>query len=432
MRGILMIAFHFPPQAGSSGLLRSLKFCCYLPEFGWLPTVLTAHPRAYERLDTSQAREIPPSVRVVRAFALDTQRHLSWRGRYFQWSALPDRWAGWCLGGVLSGLRTIRRNQIQVIWSTFPIATALLIGFLLHRLTGKPWIVDFRDSMTEDNYPRNRLTRRTYRWIERQAVERAAKLIFTARSTIEMYRNRYPQLRSENCLLISNGYDEHDFENLPSILADRRSQDQRVRLVHMGLLYPEERDPKPFFQALARLKREGRLSKLDLCIELRASGFDELYSPMLRDLEIDDLVHLLPALPYRQALRDAAEATGLLLFQAANCDHQIPAKAYEYLRLGKPIFALTSSTGDTSALLRDAGGATIVDLADAETIYRALPAFLHALKAGSHDLPAQGKVLQYSRRNQAESLATCLSDVLSQWEAGERKVSPAEQGHALF
>src|SRR5579885_2273403 len=33
-QNVLIIAFHFPPQRGSSGLLRTLKFCRYLPEFG--------------------------------------------------------------------------------------------------------------------------------------------------------------------------------------------------------------------------------------------------------------------------------------------------------------------------------------------------------------------------------------------------------------
>ncbi len=62
---VLIVAYHFPPQAGSSGLLRSLKFCRYLPEFGWAPTVLTIDPRAYVRTDGSQIAEIPADVNVI-------------------------------------------------------------------------------------------------------------------------------------------------------------------------------------------------------------------------------------------------------------------------------------------------------------------------------------------------------------------------------
>ena len=93
-----------------------------------------------------------------RVFALDTQRHLSFRGRYPRALALPDRWVSWCLGAILSGYRTIRREKCDVILTTFPIASAVLIGWILHRLTGTPWVADFRDSMTEPDYPRDRST----------------------------------------------------------------------------------------------------------------------------------------------------------------------------------------------------------------------------------------------------------------------------------
>ena len=150
---VLIVAYHFPPQAGSSGLLRSLKFCRYLPEFGWLPTVLTIDPRAYERTDSSQMAEIPADVNVIRAFGLDSQRHLSLGGRYLRSSALPDRWVTWLAGAIPAGLFSIRKHNIDIILTTYPIATAVLIGYFLHLLSGKPWIVDFRDSMTEEGYP---------------------------------------------------------------------------------------------------------------------------------------------------------------------------------------------------------------------------------------------------------------------------------------
>jgi len=110
-----------------------------------------------------------------------------------------------------------------------------------------------------------------------------------------------------------------------------------IRLLHTGLVYPEERDPRAFFAALARLKAHGRIAAPQLRIDLRASGSEEYYSEMLKALQIADLVHLLPPLPYREALQDSVDADGLLLFQGVSCNHQIPAKAYEYIRLGKPI-----------------------------------------------------------------------------------------------
>src|SRR4029079_17799566 len=74
MKHILMIAFHFPPAAASRGVQRTLAFSRYLPEFGWAPLVLTAHPRAHGVHDNAQWDG--PGVVVKRAFALDTARHL--------------------------------------------------------------------------------------------------------------------------------------------------------------------------------------------------------------------------------------------------------------------------------------------------------------------------------------------------------------------
>jgi glycosyltransferase involved in cell wall biosynthesis len=409
MKKVLIVAYHFPPQAESSGYLRSLKFCRYLPEEGWQPRVLTVHPRAYERTNPSQLNEIPASVHVDRVFALDTQRHLSFRGRYPRALALPDRWVSWCLGAILSGYRTIRREKCDVVLTTFPIASAVLIGWILHRLTGTPWVADFRDSMTEPDYPRDRSTWRVYRWLEQRTVRDASRLIFTASSAVRMYLERYPGLSPDRCSLILNGYDEEDFRNL---LPSPTVQSQPLRLVHMGLLYPIERDPKPFFRAVSQLQRDGKLDAARVRIELRASGYESSYEPMIRAEGIEDLVHLLPPLPYRDALQNSANADGLLLFQAACCDHQIPAKVFEYLRLAKPILALTSHAGDTAVLLRQTGGATIVDSADWQAIYRELPEFLKAAETHTHPRPDSILIEQYSRKAQAQKLANLLNEVV--------------------
>jgi glycosyltransferase involved in cell wall biosynthesis len=413
MKQILYVAYHFPPQSGSSGLLRSLKYCRYLPETGWLPTVLSVSPRAYERTEQSLLREILPEVSVLRTFAVDTRRHLSIKNRYASWMALPDRWVSWCFSAVPAGLFTIFQKRIQIIFTTFPVATAVLIGLFLHRLTGKPWVVDLRDSMTEDDYPRDERTRRMYRKIEAQAMRHGSLFLFTAISTIDMYLKRYPDLQPEKCILLPNGYDEEDFRNLTTASAGPVPKDRPLRIMHAGLIYPEERDPRPFFQALSRMKKEGKLDATTLQINLRASGDEEYYAKHLKELALEDIVHLLPPVPYQQSLQEAASVDALLLLQGVTCNHQIPAKTYEYLRLRRPILALTTHEGDTAALLRDAGGATIVNMYDAETIYRELQTFLQTVRRGDHPLPDAEKTSKFARRNQAHQLGHYLDKLLS-------------------
>jgi glycosyltransferase involved in cell wall biosynthesis len=233
-----------------------------------------------------------------------------------------------------------------------------------------------------------------------------------------MYRKRYAWLSAEKCLLIPNGYDEEDFQWLSAGKSAPRAPHVQLRLVHLGVIYPSERDPRPFFRTLARLKQQGLISPNELRVELRASGSEAYYALILKELDIADLVYLLPALPYPVALRDASLSDGLLLFQAANCDHQIPAKVYEYLRLGKPILALTSHTGDTAALLRETGGATVVDLTDKEAMFRALPDFLDSVRKGEYLPPSFESVQRYERRNQSRTLAETLSKIMEESGTG--------------
>ena len=409
---VLMVAFHYPPCVGGSGIHRTLKFTRYLPERGWQPLVLSAHPRAYQQVGDDRMKEIPRGVPVTRAFALDNGRHFALGGRHIRALGLPDRWVSWCLGAVPAGLTMIRRYRPAALWSTYPIATAHLIGWILGRLTGLPWVADFRDSMTDDGYPSEPMMRRAHLAIERRIVASASRIVFTTRSTRDMYLKRYPQLDPARCLVIQNGYDEEDFVALRRSSSTASAGHARpVRLLHAGVLYTDDRDPLPLFRAVAKLKEHGRISASSVQLDLRASGSETYYKQVIRNLNIDDLVRLLPAIPYRDALLDCADADGLLVFQGASCNHQIPAKVYEYLRLRKPIFALTSATGDTADLLRENKGATIADLAREGEIYVALPRFVDAVRRGAHPLPDSETVRRYSRASQAAELAACLSAV---------------------
>jgi len=234
--------------------------------------------------------------------------------------------------------------------STFPIATAHMVGKTLQRLSGLPWVADFRDNMTDPDFPRDPVTWRYNRRLEAQTVRSCTKAVFTTRGALAMYAERYPEIPASRWAIVENGYDEENFldagRSLPHLPSSPAAP---LRLVHSGVLYPEERDPLPFFAAVRRLKAAGEISALTLNIALRATASDAHYAPLLKEAGIDDIVTLEPAVSYKAALQEMLTADGLLLFQAAMCNHQIPAKLYEYLRAGRPILALTDAAGDTAA-----------------------------------------------------------------------------------
>ncbi len=412
-KNVLMVAYHYPPCQTSSGIQRALKNSAYLGDFGWQPSVLSASPRAYARSGPEQLDEVPEHVDVRRAFALDSARHLAIRGRYPTFLALPDRWVSWSIAGILIGLRMIRKYRPAVIWSTYPIATAHLIALALRRLSGLPWVADCRDSMTEDAYPTNPQVRRVYLWIERKMMQHADRIVFTTESTRRMYIERYPNTNPERLVVIPNGYDEANFAAAERLRKPKPTDPSSIRLVHSGVLYPSERDPTAFFDAVATLRRRSHPLAARLQIELRATGHDELFARMIDERDIDDVVTLLPPIPYHAALADMLDADGLLIFQATNSNHQVPAKLFEYFRSGRPILGLTDPAGDTAATLTGAGIKAIARLDSAADIEARLIEFLEAIERGTASACPAEQMPSYSRRTGAEKLSAVLDAVVS-------------------
>ena len=411
MNNVLMISFHYPPFQGSSGVLRTWNFSRYLPNYGWSPLLLTAAARAYGPVEERPGGlQVPPDLRMWRAAAFDTARDLAIGGRYLRWMALPDRWISWYPAAVWRALQIVRQHRPRLIWSTYPIASAHLIALTVQRLTGLPWVADFRDSMTEEAYPANPTERRLYRSIERRTIARACAIVFTTEGTRRMYASRYGATAAGRFHVISNGYGEDSFQRAEALAhtSPSRQSGSPLFLLHSGVLYPSERDPRPFLEALAILKASGQISGAQLQIVFRASGHDAFIRSMIDTAGVGDIVTLAAPLAYEPALAEMLGADALLLFQAANCNHQIPAKLYEYLRSGRPVLALTDTGGDTAAALRSAGIDTIADLASAADIAAKLPAFLTALRAGTAPTAERRIAARFSREAQTGELAALL------------------------
>ncbi len=416
---VLLIAFHFPPMSHSSGLQRPLSLARYLPACGWQPAVLTASPGAYDSVDPASVSTLPAELPVVRAPALDAARHLAIRGWYPGWLGIPDRWSSWRFGAVAAGLAFIRRYKPDLIWSTYPLATAHLIGLALHRWTGLPWVADFRDPMVEsidgEWFPADARLRRARLRVEALVARHATAATFCTEAARLIYverhagssRGRSTGQRSE---VIANGFDPEPFaavEAEPLVL-------QRVRgltLVHSGTLYPgPDRDPGAFLRALRALRERGVLPA-NLRVILRATGFDETYRPRIDELGLGDCVELAPAVSYREALREMLEADGLLLFQGHTSNPAVPAKVYEYLRARRPILALVDAAGETAGLLRRAGVGTLLPIDNVARIESGLPAFLQSAATGSGAVLSASAADEYSRVHRVAEFATLFTQL---------------------
>ncbi len=409
LKRVLMIAYHFPPLAGSSGIQRTLRFVQHLPSFGWRPIVLTAQPFAYEHSRSDLLRDVPADLVMRRAFALDAARHMQIAGRYAEWMALPDRWISWKFDGVRQGLQLIKQFQPQIIWSTFPIATAHLIALSLHRKTHIPWIADFRDPMAQEDYPENiRLRSRLWK-IEADIAARARYCVFTTSAAARQYNHRYCKKGAPSAVL-ENGYDEQVFRDVASQRKNRSVQllNRPLVLLHSGIIYPSERNPEKLFRAIADLKLLGLITPDKLRVRFRAAGHEDLLHRMANDCGVQPFVEWLPAISYNAAIEEMLSADGLLILQGSNCNTQVPAKLYEYLRTGRPVIALTDSSGATAEVMRAAGLERIASLDSTEEIARVVSGWLKDVKSGNLEKPDPMVVVSASRLGRTKELVDLL------------------------
>src|SRR5262245_1908691 len=213
MRHALFVAYHYPPESSSSGVLRTLKYTRYLGRLGWRITVLTLNRDAYQVVDAKLEDQIPSEVHVVRTGFVDVKRHLAIRGNYPSWFATPDRWIGWWPWAVAAGHRIIKDQPVDLIYSTSPHATAHLIGCSLSRKAAKTWVADFRDPWYEEPPEPGTpwVVHRAARRLERLVVRRADRIVASTMRLRDTLAARYPGESTTKFAAIPNGYDEDDF-----------------------------------------------------------------------------------------------------------------------------------------------------------------------------------------------------------------------------
>lgn len=358
-RHALFVAFHFPPEASSSGVLRTLKYTRYLGAHGWRVTVLTFDRSAYDVQDPAFERQIPADVRVVRTRFLNVKRHLAIRGVYPGFAAVPDVWIGWWPWAVRAGRRLLRTDPFDLVYSTSPHATAHLVAKSLAGRARCPWVVDFRDPWYEE--PPEPGTPRVVHWaarrLERLVVHRAALVLASTGQLQNTLAARYRTEPPSKFATIPNGYDEDDFAVVP-----RRDPNPRMELLvlHAGSVNPHFRDPRPVFAAAREAADAGALELSRLRFRFLGAGPFGDTSEMREAIHaagLDGRVEFIPRIEYSRALVELTRADLLLLLQdSPDTESLVPAKLFEYLRAGRPVLAVGRPGASAEILARVGGG----------------------------------------------------------------------------
>lgn len=413
---VLMICAAFPPTGGP-GVQRTAKFAKYLPQFGWQPTVWTTQHLPPLPRDPSLLRDVPESVVIhrfetPRAGSDDASGHWRWRRMRQRIASLtpPDYLAGWARRSTAPLLRIIERDRIDAIYSTYSPPSCHVLAQRLKRLTGLPWVADFRDLWTDDygyNAPGWR------RWLDRRMetsfLRDADRVVAVSNGQREILAQRVPSNR-DKFLTITNGFDPDDFDgaDYESARHALHGPANRFVLLFCGW-FLTDRVPPALPNALARFA--DRCNQQGRKLELRIVG---AISDQLRDRIERAGVDVVATgyLPHDAALRHLTAADSLLLLvpTAGAGDTLIPGKCFEYIASGRPLLAIGPTVGEAATLVRqfDAGIVTAPNELD---IIAGLEQLMRRTDDRSSRRADDPTFASISRKHLTERLARVLDDV---------------------
>lgn len=421
---LLFIAYHYPPIR-SSGIERALHFARRLPEFGYRPLVLTTAAfggasdpqvqRAWEPLKLYRQLRNP----AVRAGAAPSDRRTNpgrlqgLIGFLRRWAVFPDLQITWVPFALQRALQMVEREAPAALYSTYPPASAHLLGLLLKRRTGLPWVADFRDAWTSDPLEPDLPAWRQAleRQLEQAVVEAADAVVTATELSAEYLRKRYARSASR-VRVITNGFDPEEFSGIQGA----PPAGGPLRLVHTGSFsysHPQ-RSPQPLFAALEALLAEDQAWAGRLRLVL-AGSLSPAEGQAAAALEAAGVVECLGPLERRQALALQQQAHLLLLVDHARPwpASNVPGKFYEYLAARRPILALCGP-GMVADLTRRLGIGLHAPPDEVGAIRRVLVKAWERFDRGElQGAVAPAELAPFHRRELTGQLARCFDSLLA-------------------
>jgi len=425
-RELLMLPYHYPP-ADHAGTRRMTAFARYLPEAGYRPIILTTNIRGRTPSDAAQyifrAGEISSLLarpyRALRLRRVPQQQRAnaaavsadSWVSRMLMACLIPDLHVTWYPLAVRQGLHLLRSRPIKLLFSSSPPATSHLVALRLKRLTGLPWVADFRDGwMFEPPNPvpfNSRIRTGIEYAMERRVVLSADRIVTVNQTIADDLARRYPTSASR-IVVITNGYDPADFAPMER----KQRDDDRFRLVYTGSLSLSEnsRSIGGFLTALRSMRDEGQMVMRHLQIML-VGNVTIKEQEAIRKAGLEPYFACTGKVPYPEALQHQLDADALLLVTARNATSVTTSKLFEYLASGRPILGLTGRS-PAAEIIRDMDAGVVVDPDDVPGIANALGELHRRWRAD--DLPTRHdpRVTRFSRPRLTAELARCFDELL--------------------
>jgi glycosyltransferase involved in cell wall biosynthesis len=463
MKRVLMVSEKFPPF-NVSGSARPFYFAKYLPEHGYLPTVIGERvPKDAER-DETLLGQLPTDVQIFRSPRIVTPTFAalselvgahflrrararrarsagpavteatpasggagaraggSARTRRFDEStwvrlgpnAMLFRWwlnweIDWGVTATLASALGVARAKPDLVWVSGPHFRSYEVGRRLSTWLGVPLVIDMRDPWTYGSLwrPKTPQIAAAERKRAVRALSAAARVVFTSPLTQQTMAERFPEVDSSRWSTITNGYDDVQVEPL------RDERDDVCVFRYIGTLN-RRRTPDVLIQALAKAAQDP---------ELRASAALELignaggHEPKVA-LAPGCAVRFRGQVSRSDSLRYAFGGDVLILLQTIGDGQDVVSgKAFEYLHAGKPILAVVDPGGGDAWLMRETGAGEIAPWTDVDAVAaamrRAWQAWRERRQNGYRAAPRSANAA-YSRRALTGQLARLFDEVIAE------------------
>jgi hypothetical protein len=372
---LLIISYNFPPDVEVGGL-RVARFASYLPEFGIQPIVLTIEDRFRHAVDLS----IPPvpGLHIKRTEVKDTPVDWYRRAKDFWRTAnsttgagtatlalteqskssvrrnlamllqFPGAHSGWFKPAVRMGQEIIRKESVDAILSSSPPGISHRIALRLKKRCHLPWLADFRDPWAHSAYWSDGPVwwRYTNKLIESRCVQAADRVICNTEWLRDDFVRFYAKLPPQQFVTVTNGFE--DSSPPPSAHAQAR---RPLLVLHLGSIYALRRIDT-FCSAVNLLVKAQKIDPATFKIVFLGhidAGLESAARRNAPELFQQNCVEFRARVNRQEAQQTLWSADILLLFQGSHT-LQIPAKFYEYLPTGRPIFAVAQKGALTDAL----------------------------------------------------------------------------------
>jgi len=351
MKKVLIITFYFPPRPAVASL-RPLGLAKYLPEFGWEVLILTPalpgkpDPR-FKVTETQYHDSLSFGKRLLR---LDSEQPLMTqvKGKLRIRSekspldfilaaigeivAYPDPQKGWRRFAVEAGRDILQRQPVEALISSSPPATSHIIAKRLKDEFKIPWIADFRDLWTQNEYYLYSPLRKVIeRRLELNTLSTADVLVAASQPAAHELRSLHKQNHVHS---IPNGFDPAEVNTTPGNLT------AKFTLTYTGNLYPGKQSPEPLLVALQDLITEGSMDASDIEVRFygpKAGWIDK----QAERYGLTGTVRQFGMVPREIALNKQRESQLLLLLKWTDPKQGVnyPAKIFEYLAARRPVLA---------------------------------------------------------------------------------------------